>query len=45
MLADLVGTAVAGDAADGLGAAHGARVVAIVFQDVVLCDGVRLLCL
>ena len=37
VLADLVGRAVAGDAADGLGAADGARVVAVVLDDVVLC--------
>jgi hypothetical protein len=37
VLADLVGRAVAGDAADGLGAADRARVVAVVLHDVVLC--------
>ena len=37
VLADLVGRAVAGDAADGLGAADRARVVAVVLDDVVLC--------
>ena len=36
VLADLVGRAIAGDAADGLGAADRARVVAVVLNDVVL---------
>ena len=43
VLADLVGGAVAGDAADGLGAADGARVVAVVLDDVVLWIRVRLM--
>ena len=42
VLADLVGRAVAGDAADGLGAADRARVVAVVLHDVVLCNKVSL---
>lgn len=37
VLADLVGRAVAGDAADSLGATDRARVVAVVLNDVVLC--------
>ena len=40
VLADLVGRAIAGDAADGLGAADRARVVAVVLNDVVLCTKV-----
>ena len=36
VLADLVGRAVAGDTADGLGAADRAGVVAVVLNDVVL---------
>ena len=36
VLADLVGRAVAGNAADGLGAADRARVVGVVLNDVVL---------
>lgn len=43
VLADLVGRAVAGDAADGLGAADRARVVAVVLHDVVLCVKVSFL--
>lgn len=43
VLADLVGRAVAGDAADGLGATDRARVVAVVLNDVVLCLEVSLL--
>jgi hypothetical protein len=39
----LVGRAVASDAADGLGAADRARVVAVVLYDVVLCIEVSLL--
>lgn len=39
VLADLVGRAVAGDAADSLGAADRAWVVAVVLDDVVLCYG------
>lgn len=42
VLADLVGRAVAGDTADGLGAADRARVVAVVLHDVVLCVEVSL---
>lgn len=43
VLADLVGRAVAGDAADGLGAADRARVVRVVLDDVVLFTEVSLL--
>jgi hypothetical protein len=43
VFADLVGRAVASDAADGLGAADRARVVAVVLYDVVLCIEVSLL--
>lgn len=43
VLADLVGAAVAGDAADGLGAAYAARVVAVVLDDVVFWSAIRLL--
>jgi hypothetical protein len=43
VLADLVGRAVAGDAADGLGATDRARVVAVVLNDIVLCIEVSLL--
>ena len=42
VLADLVGRAVAGDTADGLGAADRAGVVAVVLHDVVLYVKVRL---
>lgn len=37
VLADLVGRAVAGDAANGLGTTDRARVVAVVLDNVVLC--------
>lgn len=42
VFADLVGRAVAGNTADGLGAADRARVVAVVLDDVVLYVKVRL---
>lgn len=42
VLADLVGGSVAGDAADGLGAADRARIVAVVLYDVVLCIEISL---
>lgn len=41
VLADLIGGAVAGDTANGLGATDAARIVAVVLHDVVLWIEVR----